>query len=140
VSGNPVIPGDADRAQLERWVHAQTSPQRLVRRSRIALMVLAGLSSDNIAARVGVSTPTVRLWKRRFEQGGPMALSHDAPGRGRHPAIEPEAIEARLREANLLTADGRPISLRRASALLGISTASVWRAWQKLAAGVPKHA
>ena len=48
----------ADRERLERWVRASTTPQRVVRRSRIVLLWLEGLSAADIAARVDVSRPT----------------------------------------------------------------------------------
>jgi hypothetical protein len=121
----------ADRPQLEHWVRSSTSPQRLVWRSRIALYGLDGLPESQIAARVGVSEPTVRLWLRRFAAEGAVSLTHDAPGRGRHATIEPETMMSRLREAQLLDADGRPRNIKDAAAYLGVSGASIRRALQK---------
>jgi transposase len=119
------------RAQLERWIKGATTPQRLVRRSRIALLVLDGESPDEIAVRVGVSRPTVALWKSRFEQGGPHALTKDAPGRGRHATVHPETLIRRLEDEHLLGPNGRPRSLRRAAAALGVSVSALWRALRK---------
>ena len=131
------------RTQLERWVKAATTPQRLVRRSRIALLAMDGLSSDEIAARVGVSRPTVVLWKSRFEDGGPDALVKDAPGRGRPASVDLDTLRSRLDQAHLLAADGKPTNLRRAAALLCVSPSALWRALhrptRKLAA-VPEPA
>jgi hypothetical protein len=73
----------------------------------------------------------VRLWIERFEQGGPDALLHDAPGRGRHAAMSCDVLRQRLSSADLLGADGRPISLRRAAAYLGVSASAVWRSLRK---------
>ena len=84
-----------------------------------------------IAARVGVSEPTVRLWLRRFAAEGAAALTHDAPGRGRHSTIDAETMLSRLRDAQLLDADGRPRSVKDAAAYLGVSGASIRRALQK---------
>jgi transposase len=73
----------------------------------------------------------VRLWLRRFATGGAQALLRDAPGRGRRPAIGHDTLVSRLREANLLGADGQPTSLRDAAQLLGVSASTVWRVLRK---------
>ena len=118
-----------DRALLERWVRAGTTSQRVAMRSRIVLLALDGV--DDIAARVGVSPRTVQLWITRFRLGGADALLHDAPGRGRHARLDSTTILDRLRQANLLQADGPPLSLRRAAAFLEVSPSAVWRALRK---------
>lgn len=121
----------AVRTRLERWVRAATTPQRVARRARIVLFDLDGFPPDEIAARVGVSRPTVTLWIERFARGGPDALLHDAPGRGRRASIDPSTLRERLHGANLLRADGQPVNLRRAAAFLNVSASALWRALQK---------
>ena len=118
-----------DRALLERWVRAGTTSQRVAKRSRIVLLALDGV--DDIAAREGVSPRTVKLWISRFQVGGARALLRDAPGRGRRPTFDAKALLDRLRNANLLRADGHPSSLRRAAAVLQVSPSAVWRALRK---------
>ena len=120
-----------DRPQLEQWVRAATTPQRVVWRSRIVLLGLDGHSAADIASQIGVSHPTVRLWLRRFASAGAAALLHDAPGRGRHPLIDPATLMTRLREAHLIGPDGQPTSLRDAAKYLGVSASTVWRALRK---------
>ena len=95
------------------------------------LLDLDGIPPDEIAARVGVSRPTVSLWIERFAREGPDALLRDAPGRGRRASIDPSTLRERLNGANLLRADGQPINLRRAAAFLNVSTSSLWRALRK---------
>lgn len=120
------------RTRLERWVRGATTPQRVVRRARIVLLALDGIPPDEIAARVGVSRPTVALWIERFADGGPDALLHDAPGRGRHASIEDAStLRERLRTAELLKDDGQPVNLRRAAAFLNVSPSALWRALHK---------
>src|SRR3982751_1851300 len=111
---------DADRRTLEHWVRSPTSPQRLVLRSRMLLLAFDGVSWRQIAAQCGVSVATVKLWITRAQRDGVKTLQHDAPGRGRHSALD-AAFRDRLREANLLDGSGEPISLRRAAAFLGVS-------------------
>lgn len=120
-----------DRRLLERWVKLPTTPQGVVRRSRIVLLALDGFHRREIAAEVGVSRPTVNLWLDRFESLGAIALLHDAPGRGRHASLDPARAREELNSAGLLDADGHPLSLRRAAACLGVSPSSVWRALKR---------
>jgi len=63
-----------------------TAPQRLVLRSRIVLLLADGCPAREVARRLGVSRPTVALWRRRYAEEGPEALTHDRPGRGRKPS------------------------------------------------------
>src|SRR4051812_45948681 len=76
-----------DRRLLEIWTHAHDAPQSVVMRSRIVLLAADGRANRAIAHAVHVSRPTVMLWRRRFEAGGPQALLEVAPGRGRKRAI-----------------------------------------------------
>ena len=118
---------------LERWARATTAPERVVRRSRIVLMWLDGQGVNDIATALNVSRPTIRLWIARFDLDGPEALQHDAPGRGRHAVLDPDVARRRLQEAHLVDASGRPISIRRAAAFLGVSVAALWRALRRSA-------
>jgi Homeodomain-like domain len=118
----------AERRLLERWVKSPTTPQRVVRRSRIVLLALDGFREDSIAAAVDVSRATVKLWIARFTALGAHALLHDAPGRGRHASLDWVNVREQLEAAGVLDADGQPISLRRAAAFLGVSPTTVWRA------------
>lgn len=72
-----------DRKTLERWVRMPTAPQRLVLRSRIVLMLAEGCPAREVARRLGVSRPTVGLWRQRYQAEGCDALTRDRPGRGR---------------------------------------------------------
>ena len=69
------------RRTLEAWVRAQNTPQSVALRARIVLLAADGLPNSRIAREVGVSRPTVNLWRERFRQGGPDGLTKIAPGR-----------------------------------------------------------
>jgi hypothetical protein len=75
----------SDRATLESWTRAPTTPQRTVIRSRIVLLLADGLSARAVARRLGVSRHTVDLWRSRFLEAGCDVLTRDRPGRGRKP-------------------------------------------------------
>jgi transposase len=119
------------RERLERWIRGATTPQRVVRRSRIALLSMDGLGHDEIAARLGVSRATARLWTERFRGGGADALLRDAPGRGRRAVVDAATLHDRLSTAHLLDSGGAPTSIRRAAAYLRVSPSAVWRALRK---------
>src|SRR5262245_61643423 len=87
---------DGDRELLRTWTRSGTTPQRVVRRARIVLLAADGHSARDIAQRLGVSTHTVSLWRRRFHAGGSTALLRDAPGRGRKVTVTADA-DARVR-------------------------------------------
>ena len=95
------------------------------------LLALEGMSTSRIALMVGVSQPTVRLWLRRFASGGADALVRDAPGRGRHPALDYDGVMRRLREYDLIDENGQPRRLRKAVQLLGVSPSTLSRVLRK---------
>ena len=72
-----------DRALLEQWIRARTTPQRVVLRSRVVLLLAGGLSAREAGRRLGVSRHTVDLWRKRYLEEGCDTLTRDRPGRGR---------------------------------------------------------
>ena len=73
------------RAQLEQWESAQGTPQQVALRCRVVLAALAGEDNVSIAQELGVSRPTVQLWRKRVHEGGIGEVWKIAPGRGRKP-------------------------------------------------------
>lgn len=71
------------RELLERWARARTTPQGLVMRVQIVLLLADGLSGRAVADSLGISRHTVDLWRRRYRDGGSESLVRDRPGRGR---------------------------------------------------------
>src|SRR3972149_4882390 len=78
---------------LQTWVRAQNTPQSVVARGRIVLMAADGLSNNQIAKQLGISRPTVILWRERFLQTGPPGLTEIEKGRGRKPSIAPDKVQ-----------------------------------------------
>lgn len=56
----------AQLAVLERLLRQQSCPQALVRRAKIVLAAAAGQRNEPIAAQLGCSPTTVRLWRSRW--------------------------------------------------------------------------
>src|SRR5580704_10900138 len=73
----------AERLQLEQWESAHGTPQQVALRCRIILGVVAGQQNMNIAEGLGVSRPTVQLWRKRVHEQGIGEVWKIAPGRGR---------------------------------------------------------
>src|SRR3989442_13903535 len=60
----------AERTQLEQWESADGTPQQVALRCRIILRAVAGQQNVAIAKGLGVSRPTVQLWRKRVHQQG----------------------------------------------------------------------
>src|SRR3954470_3929193 len=71
-----------DKSTLRSWVRASGIRAGLAQRARIVLLAGEGHSNTEIAARVGVSRPTVIHWRDRYGEGGVAALG-DRPRSGR---------------------------------------------------------
>jgi len=64
-----------DRAELERWRGSSSVRTRLAQRAHIVLLAADGVSTEEIADRVGVSRPTVSMWRSRYAQSGLSGLA-----------------------------------------------------------------
>src|SRR5438105_12042177 len=80
------------REVLEGWVQSGRTPQSIATRARIILKAAEGLPNRRIAAEAGASRPTVILWRKRFGEGGPQALTKIEEGRGRKPSIPKDKV------------------------------------------------
>jgi transposase len=119
-----------ERDVLLRWSNIRILAARVVLRSRIVLWLADGRGVGSVAASAGVAPGTVRLWRRRFSEQGLAGLLRDAPGRGRKPALGPEARTA-LRERTGMDA---ALTVRERARVLGVSAATVSR-WRRRTAG-----
>jgi transposase len=121
-----------DRAILEQWVRARTTPQRLMERARIVLASADGQSGDAICAMLGVSRPTVGRWLDRYDVEGAAGLAADRPRSGRPREITP-AREAAIVDATLHTAppdQGTHWSTRLMATQVGVHQTTVARIWR----------
>jgi transposase len=121
----PIRISAGERSQLEHWARSRTQHHRTVVRSRIVLLANRGVPVAEIATQVRVAVGTVRLWCRRFQEGGVAALARDASGRGRPAGMSRDLTLAVLRAMQRLPERER--SSRRVAAVAGVSAASVWR-------------
>ena len=79
---------DAEYRQLQGWVRAGTTAQRLARRARLILGCASGYGSRRLAQKERMSRTTVRRWIARFVIDRCRGLK-DRPRRGRPTRIRP---------------------------------------------------
>jgi transposase len=92
--------------ELEQLARRQTKPA-LFRRFRAIALAVRGASAAKIAAALGCTPRAVQKGARRYNKGGPDALS-DRPGRGGKPRLDPaqyDRLRARI-EAGPTPEDG----------------------------------
>src|SRR3970282_2101620 len=99
---NPIVLSAQERSIWDTWGRGRILPVRLVQRAQIIRMAADGVLSQDIARNLGVSRPTVQLWRQRFLALRLPGLEKDAPRPGRIPRIAPRKIKA-LVEATLHT-------------------------------------
>ena len=119
------------REQLVRYARGRRVPQRLVERAGIILRAAEGQQSQVIAAEMGLSRPTVQLWRNRFAADGLAGIVKDAPRPGRKPKL-PAALVRRVVQATLETTPKNAThwSVRTMAEAQGISRMAVQRIWK----------
>jgi len=128
----PIVLSFEERSTLRAWAHAKSLPLRVVQRARIVTMAADGMLSQDIARQLGLSRPTVQLWRARFLGLRVAGLEHDAPRPGRIPRIPERKVRA-IVEATLHTTPPAAThwSTRTLAAAQGVSEATVRRIWKQ---------
>ena len=94
--------------------------------------------NSRIARELDVSRPTVILWRRRFVEGGPSALTQIAPGRGRRVTYGAERVNQIVQATTQTKPPGATHwSTRTMAKAQGLSKATVQRIWS--AHGLQPH-
>jgi len=121
---------ELQRDQLERWIRSPSTAQSVVQRAKIILLSLEGLTSKALGQRLKVSQPTIRLWQRRFREGGVDALTQIAPGRGRKPKYGPHKLQRLIKATQRTKPPGHTHwSCRSFGKAHGVSKDTVQRLW-----------
>src|SRR5665648_1065137 len=89
-----IILDPQEQVTIRLWAHGKSFPLRLVQRAQIIQMTADGIFSHDIACRLGISRPTVQLWRQRFLSFRCAGLEKDAPRPGRIPKISNAKIKA----------------------------------------------
>jgi len=117
---------------LDGWARSRSLPVRQVQRAQIIQLAARGVESQEIARRLGISRPTVQLWRQRFLSLRLAGLEKDAPRPGRIPRIS----QRRVREIVHATLHTKPNnathwSTRTMAEARGVSEATVRRIWKR---------
>ncbi|WP_183318503.1 IS630 family transposase [Flexivirga oryzae] len=126
-----------EREQLGRWARRRKSSQALALRSRIVLECADGHTNKVVAARLGISQPTVGKWRSRFVEHRLDGLV-DEPRPGRPATITPEQVEDVL----VATLESTPEhathwSRTKMAEKSGLSPSTIGRIWK--AFGLQPH-
>lgn len=121
---------DEQRRILEAWVKAKNTPQGVALRAKIVLAAAGGMANNRISKDLGISRPTVLLWRGRFQEGGVDALTHIEPGRGRRPTYTAEQVTQVVEATTQTKPQGATHwSTRTMAKAQGISKATIQRIW-----------
>jgi hypothetical protein len=125
----PLVLRDGDRPRLEAIIRSPSVQAGLAQRARILLLAADGASNTEIADKVGVSRPTVLVWRQRYAEEG-----FDGLGDRARPGRRPSVMAADVLAATLQPPPGRlgvaHWSSRLLGAHLGVGRGTVARAWQ----------
>lgn len=118
------------KSQLENWVRAPSTPQKIALRAHICLLAHDGLSNNRIARTLSTSRPTVILWRHHFMKAGVAGLEHEPPRKVSSRRTEDAQIKA-IVEATLHTkpADATHWSCRTLAEKHSVSHMTVARIW-----------
>jgi transposase len=129
---------DEERAALQRLARRRRSAAGLAQRCRIVLACAEGLTNTAVAARLGVSVPTVRRWRGRYAERGIDGLL-DEPRPGQPRKITDDKVEEVI-VTTLETAPpdgGTHWSTRQMAAATGLNQTAISRIWR--AFGLQPH-
>jgi len=117
-------------AELRRRVRTPSIAQKDALRARIVLRAAEGASNTEIAGELGLSLPTVSLWRAQFARAGLAGLA-DRPRSGRPRAIGEETVQRVLAKTLEPPPAGESHwSVRRLARETGLSSSTVHRIWR----------
>jgi transposase len=119
-----------DREVLASWVRSTSIRAGLAQRARIVLLAGDGIGTNEIARRVGVSKPTVILWKKRYAAEGTGGLA-DRPRPGKPRVSDDAGIVLATLELPPARLGVTHWSSRLLAAELGLSNVKVAKVWRE---------
>jgi putative transposase len=138
--GRPLAPltlSESERDELRSITRSRSMPQSLGTRARIVLLSADGESNTDIAERLGLSKPTVGVWRKRYVMQRIAGL-YDEPRPGGPRSIRDEQVATLLRKTlKTKPKDGTQWSCRSIAAETKLSKSTVQRVWK--AFGLQPH-
>ena len=138
--GRPLAPltlSKSEREELVSMTRSRSMPQSLATRARIVLLAAKGESNTDIAEQLGLSKPTVGIWRKRYLTQR-LAGLYDEPRPGGPRSIRDEQVAALLRKTlRTKPKGGTHWSCRTIAAETKLSKSTVQRVWK--AFGLQPH-
>lgn len=120
---------DEARDDLESLARSRSMPHALVQRARIVLFAAAGETNSAIAKKMGVSKPTVGIWRKRYIDYGLEGL-HDELKPGRPRTISDEQVATVIRKTlKTKPKKGTHWAVRPMAESTRISKSTIHRIW-----------
>jgi transposase len=119
-----------DREELESLLRSSSVRAGLAQRARVVLLASDGLRNAEIADRVGVSRPTVNLWRHRYAEAGIAGLE-DAERSGRPVTVDQAKIIAATLSPPPRSLGVTHWSSRLLAPRLGVHYSTVTKAWKE---------
>ena len=133
----PIVLSREEESELKTIAGSRSLPYGLVARARVILMSAEGVANKTIAAKLGYSSPSVILWRKRYREQGLSGL-HDELRPGRPRSISDERVAELIRKTlKTKPADGTHWSTRSIAKETEISRPTVQRIWS--AFGLQPH-
>jgi len=127
-----LVLSDGERAELARLLRQTTLTQAIAKRMRVVLALGDGRSYAAIGAAHACTDRFIARWKRRYVEGGVLALA-DAPRAGRGHGLS-AAMEAKIVRLTVQTKPPAPLtqwSSRRLAQRLGLAHTTVADVWKR---------
>lgn len=138
--GRPLAPltlSESERVELRSIMRSRSMPQSLATRARIVLLSADGESNTDIAERLGLSKPTVGIWRKRYLMQRIAGL-YDEPRPGGPRSIRDEQVATLLRKTlKTQPQGGTHWSCRSIAVETKLSKSTVQRVWK--AFGLQPH-
>lgn len=128
----PLVLSDQARLELEAMARSSSLPHRQVRQAQALLRAGDGVANLQNARQSDVTVVTIRSWRSRFEAEGVASVGKIAPGRGRRPEIDAEAIESIVTDTLSTVPDDGSVSwsTRSMGERHGVGKDTVARIWR----------
>jgi len=133
LAADPLVMSEEDREALALMARSPSLAHRTVLRARALLLAADGVAIYETARQVGVSSNSVRSWRRRFEAEGLAGVGTIAKGRGRRSWVAADVEDAVVHDTLHVRPDDGSThwTTRTMGARHGIGKDTVARIWRK---------
>lgn len=126
---------DDERKKLKSIVGSRSAPVRLVERANMVLLAADGWTNQEIAAELSTNNIKVGRWRKRYAEGGLVAIQKERPRGGNYAgkdSVQQAKLHQRIVEATTQSVplDATHWSTRSLAKALGTTHSLVQRVWK----------